>query len=173
MSEDKTTVASETVSEQPTTEISYEALQEKLKAETAYSKAQRQKKQGYKARLQELEKKALEDKENELKEKEEYKTLYEQEASKVKNLSSDAEKWAKYEETKRASLLEQHPENERETLANLPLETLEYVTSKIQIKPNAPQVIGRAKNVELEKSYDDMTPEERRQWHYNAVGKKK
>ena len=43
-------------------------------------------------------------------------------------------------------MLENHPEDERESLSKLDLETLEYVTSKINnIKPNAPEVVGTAK----------------------------
>ena len=98
-----------------------------------------------------------------MKEKEDFKALYEKVSSEKEILSSEAAKWQKYEEVKRASLLEQHPEEERESLKDLPLDTLEFVTSKIMdVKPNVPQVSGRTKNTVIEKSYSEMTPNERR-----------
>lgn len=51
--------------------------------------------------------------------------------SENESLVANSEKWAKYEDAKRANLIEQHPEEDRESLANLPLDTLEYVTNKI------------------------------------------
>jgi len=146
MSEETKSVVSETVSEQPTQEISYEALQEKFKAETAYSKVQRQKKQDAEARIAEMEKTLAKAEETKLKEKEDFKALYEKVSSENESLSSVAEKWTKYEETKRASLLEKHPEEDRESLQGLPLDTLEFVTNKIaSAKANAPQVAGNAR----------------------------
>ena len=72
--------------------------------------------------------------------------MYEQASSKVEGLTANAEKWSKYEEGKRASLLENHPEEERESLSKLDLETLEYVTSKINnVKANAPEVVGNSR----------------------------
>ena len=81
--------------------------------------------------------------EDKLKEKEDFKTLYESKMSENESLTANSEKWAKYEEGKRASLIEQHPEEDRESLAKLPLDTLEYVTNKINsTKANAPEVAG-------------------------------
>ena len=94
-------------------------------------------------RLAEFEKKFAKAEEAKLKEKEDFKALYEKVSSENSNLTSNAEKWAKYEETRRTSLLENHPEDDRESLSKLDLDTLEYVTSKINnIKPNAPEVVG-------------------------------
>ena len=70
-------------------------------------------------------------------------------------MTSNASKWAKYEEAKRTSLLENHPEDERESLTKLDLETLEYVTSKINnTKQNAPEVVGNARKAVPEKPID-------------------
>ena len=163
MSEDKTTAVEETVSETPATETSQEALIEKLQAEQAYSKTQRRKKQDAVNRLAELEKSLAKAEEDKLKKKEEYQTLYEQASSKVESLSANAEKWAKYEETKRNSLLENHPEEDQEKLKDLPLETLEYITSKIQnVKPNAPEVVGTSKAKTVNKSFTKMNAQEKR-----------
>tara|TARA_R100000700_G_scaffold33828_1_gene41712 strand:- start:88 stop:651 length:564 start_codon:yes stop_codon:yes gene_type:complete len=146
MSEEKKEATTETVSESPATETTQEALIEKLKAEQAYSKTQRQKKQDAQNRYAELEKKFAQQEEDKLKEKEEFKTLYEKASSQVESLTANAEKWTKYEETKREKLLQDHPESERESLSKLNLETLEYVTSKINnTKANAPEVAGNSR----------------------------
>ena len=146
MSEEKKEATTETVSESPATETTQEALIEKLKAEQAYSKTQRQKKQDAQNRYAELEKKFAQQEEDKLKEKEEFKTLYEKASSQVESLTANAEKWTKYEESRRSSLLEKHPEEDREKLSNLDLDTLEFVTSKINnTKANAPEVAGNSR----------------------------
>ena len=67
-------------------------------------------------------------------------------ASDNKALSNTADKWTKYEEKRRVSLLEKHPEDEREELGKLDLDTLEFVTKKIvNNKTNAPEVVGTAR----------------------------
>ena len=140
MSEDKTTATTETVSESNATETPQISPNDELIAE---SKKYRKRAQDAETRLAKLEKSLTKAEEEKLKEKEEFKTLYEQASSKVEGLTTNAEKWSKYEETKRASLLENHPEDERESLSKLDLETLEYVTNKINnVKPNAPEVAG-------------------------------
>ena len=160
MSEDKTQATTETVSESPAIETTQDSSNEQYIAE---SKKYRKRAQDAETRLAKLEKSLARAEEDKLKEKEEFKTLYEKASSKVESLTTNAEKWSKYEETKRASLLENHPEDERENLSNLDLETLEYVTSKINnVKPNAPEVVGRARESLPSKPYAQMTTEEKR-----------
>jgi len=143
MSEDKTTATTETVSESNATETPQISPNDELIAE---SKKYRKRAQDAETRLGKLEKSLARAEEDKLKEKEEFKTLYEQASSKVEGLSANAEKWSKYEETKRVSLLENHPEDERESLSKLDLETLEYVTNKINTtKANAPEVAGNSR----------------------------
>ena len=140
MSEDKTTAVEETVSEPTTKETTQDSSNEQYIAE---SKKYRKRAQDAEARLAEFEKKFAKAEESKLKEKEEFKTLYEQASSKVESLTANAEKWSKYEETRRESLLEKHPEDDREKLSTLDLDTLEYVTNKINnTKANAPEVAG-------------------------------
>ena len=161
MSEENQPVVSETVSEQPTQETPTQPTE--VGALIAESKKYRKRSQDAEARIAELEKTIALAEETKLKEKEDFKALYEKVSSEKETLSSEAAKWQKYEEVKRASLLEQHPEEERESLKDLPLDTLEFVTSKIMdVKPNVPQVSGRTKNTVIEKSYSEMTPNERR-----------
>ena len=145
MSEDKTPAVTETVSESPATETTQDSSNEQYIAE---SKKYRKRAQDAEARLSDYEKSKTKAEEERLKQKEEFKTLYEQASSKINSLTANADKWTKYEEVKRASLLENHPEDERDSLSKLDLETLEYVTSKINnIKNNAPEVVGTAKKV--------------------------
>ena len=161
MSEDKTQAVTETVSESSATETTQDRSNDQYIAE---SKKYRKRAQDAETRLAKLEKSLAKAEEGKLKEKEEFKTLYEQASSKVESLTANAEKWTKYEETKRASLLETHPEDDRESLSKLDLETLEYVTNKINnIKPKAPEALGQARKKGLEKPYSEMTPKEKRE----------
>ena len=167
MSEDKTQAVEETVSEAPATETTQDSSNEQYIAE---SKKYRKRAQDAETRLAEFEKKFATAEEDKLKKKEEYKTLYEKASSEMEGLTANADKWSKYEEAKRISLLDNHPEEDRESLSKLDLETLEYVTNKINnTKPNAPEAIGRAKNVVPDKAYDKMSDEERRIWFTNKV----
>ena len=170
MSEETKTVASETVSEQPTQETPTTSPDDG--GLIAESKKYRKRAQDAEARIDEMEKKFAKAEESKLKEKEDFKTLYEKVASENETLSSVADKWTKYEETRRASLLESHPEEDRESLANLPLDTLEFVTNKInnvQNKQNAKEVVGRTKNVVTNKPFSEMTEAEKRQWHQDVM----
>ena len=82
-------------------------------------------------------------------------------SSKVESLSANAEKWAKYEEARRNSLLENHPEEDQEKLKGLPLETLEYVTNKINTtKSNAPEVAGNPRTKTKDLKVDWNNPED-------------
>jgi hypothetical protein len=144
MSEETKSVASETVSEQPTQETP--ASSPDVGALIAESKKYRTRAQDAEARIAEMEKTLAKAEETKLKEKEDFKALYEKVSSENEALSSVADKWTKYEETRRASLLEKHPEEDRESLQGLPLDTLEFVTNKIaSAKANAPQVAGNAR----------------------------
>ena len=170
MSEETKTVASETVSEQPTQESPASSPDDG--ALVAESKKYRKRAQDAEARIAKMEKTMAKAEEIKLKEKEDFKSLYEKVSSENESLSSVAEKWTKYEETRRASLLESHPEEDRESLANLPLDTLEFVTNKnnnVQNKQNAKEVVGRTKNVVTNKPFSEMTEAEKRQWHKDVM----
>ena len=169
MSEENTQATTETVSESPATETTQPSSSEQYIAE---SKKYRKRAQDAEARIVELEKKFAQQEEAKLKEKEDFKTLYEKASSKIDSLSANADKWTQYEETRRATLLENHPEEEREQLSKLDLSTLEFVTSKIKnTKPNAPEVIGRSKAPVIDKEWKDMTDAEKRA-HYQYLATK-
>ncbi len=155
-------VTTETVSEETTTETTQDSSNDGLIAE---SKKYRKRAQEAEARLSALEKKVDSAKQEELKKKEEWKTLYEEKAKEAEALSFNAEKWTSHEKNERARLLERHPEEEREKLSTLDLDTLTYLTEKINTtKPNAPEVVGRTKAISMDKPYDQMNEMERRAW---------
>ena len=163
MSEDKTTASTETVSESNATEAQQTSPSDELIAE---SKKYRKRAQDAEARLTKLEKNLAEAEEAKLKEKEDFKTLYEKASSKIDNLTETANKWNNYEGTRRNALLEKHPEEDREKLSSLDLDTLEYVTNKIDnTKPNAPEVVGTSKNIVPDKKWGDMTDAEKRAFY--------
>ena len=120
------------------------------------NKKYRKRAQEAEERLIKLEKKLASAEEAKLKEKEDFKALYEKVSSENESLSSTAQKWNKYEENRRNTLLEAAPEEERERLSTLDLDTLEYVTGKINNnqKINAPEVVGRGRKVEKPKDVD-------------------
>jgi len=169
MSEENKAVASETVSEQPTQEASTSSPD--VGVLIAESKKYRSRAQDAEARIAKMEKSMAKAEEAKLKEKEDFKTLYEKVSSENEANASKVEKWTKYEETRRTSLLEQHPEEDRESLVNLPLGTLEFVTNKIKnSKPNAPEVIGRSKDILPNKDWKDMTDAEKRSYYTAKAG---
>ena len=163
MSEETKKVASETVSEQPTQETQTESTD--VGALIAESKKYRKRSQDAEARIAELEKSMAKAEEAKLKEKEDFKTLYEKVSSENKTLSSVAEKWTKHVEARTAELLEKHPEEEREQLAKLDLDTLEFVTKKINsAKANAPEVAGNPRGFkEAPKDWTKLSPSELRE----------
>ena len=158
---EETKVATETVSEETTKETTNDSTDNS--ALIAESKKYRKRSQEAEARLAELESKLAKAEDAKLKEKEDFKALYEKVSSENESLTANSEKWSKYEEAKRASLIELHPEDDREALANLPLDTLEYVTNRINnAKPNAREVSGQARVNQPTKPYSQLTDEEKK-----------
>jgi len=168
MSEETTPVATETVSEGTTQEASTDLTNEG--ALIAESKKYRKRSQDAEARLAKLESQLAEAEKAKLKEKEDFKALYEENEAKIESLSNNADKWAKYEEAKREKLLSSIPEDERGTMTKLDLETLEYVTNKINSsKANAPEVVGNTRQKTPDKPFAEMNEGEKRAWHKNVM----
>ena len=167
---EETKVAPETASEETTTETTNDSTDNS--ALIAESKKYRKRSQEAEARLAELESKlskAAEAKMIEEGKKDELITKYQ---SENESLVANSEKWAKYEDAKKANLIEQHPEEDRESLANLPLDTLEYVTNKINnSKSNAPEVAGNPRKTVPAKPFSEMNQREKRE-HHEAVIKR-
>jgi len=154
MSEETNPVATETVSEGSTNEVSTDSTD--VGALIAESKKYRKRSQDAEARLAKLESQLDKAEKAKLKEKEDFKALYEQNEAKIESLTENADKWSSYQEAKTAALLESVPEDEREALSKLDFETLKYVTNKINnAKANAPEVAGVSR--QPEKSIGDWT----------------
>ena len=167
MSEEKTQAVEETVSEPTPKETVQTSSNDQFIAE---SKKYRKRAQDAEAKLKEYQNRFAKVEEEKLKEKEDFKALYEKVSSENEALDATAQKWNKYEENRRNSLLEAAPEKERERLAGLDLDTLEYVTSKINNeKPNMPEVAGRARNNMPQKPYAQMTDAEKKANWNNIV----
>tara|TARA_R100000781_G_scaffold106513_1_gene70553 strand:+ start:382 stop:921 length:540 start_codon:yes stop_codon:yes gene_type:complete len=162
MSQENSQEVSETVSEQPTVETNDNSTD--IKGLVLENKKYRQRSQEAEERLAKLEKKLASAEEAKLKEKEDFKALYEKVSSDNESLNENAQKWNKYEENRRNTLLESAPEEERERLAALDLDTLEYVTGKItSSKPNAPEVAGNPRGYkELPKDWTKLSADELR-----------
>ena len=127
-------------------------------------------------RLAKLEKKLASAEETKLKEKEDFKALYEKVSSENESLGATAQKWNKYEENRRNTLLESAPEEERERLAGVDLDTLEYVTSKINSSTaNAPEVAGnpRSDHKQITEDWTKMDERERRDNWDNIIASAK
>jgi len=166
---EETKVSNETVVESGTEDVTQEVAQNEYIAE---SKKYRKRAQEAESQLAKLQKTIAAQEEEKLKQKEDFKSLYEKVSSENANLSKDAERWKSYESNKRTALLDRHPEDERESLSRLDLETLEYVTNKIS-KPTNPEVVGRAKvsAQTSNKAWKDMNDDERRAF-YDMKAKK-
>ena len=148
-------VATETVSEETTQEATTDTTD--VGALIAESKKYRKRSQDAEARLAKLESQLDKAEKAKLKEKEDFKTLYEQNEAKIESLTENANKWSKYQEAKTAALLEGVPEDEREALSKLDFETLEYVTNKINhATANPPEVAGTARVKDVPKDWTKM-----------------
>lgn len=166
---EETKVSNEAVVDSGTEDVTQEVAQNEYIAE---SKKYRKRAQEAESELAKVKKTIAAQEEEKLKQKEDFKTLYEKVASENANLSQDADRWKSYESNKRTALLDRHPEDERESLSRLDLETLEYVTNKIS-KPTNPEVVGRAKvsAQASNKAWKDMDDDERRAF-YDMKSKK-
>ncbi len=154
MSEENT-VATETVSEETTQEATADSTD--VGALIAESKKYRKRSQDAEARLAKLESQLAKAEEAKLKEKEDFKTLYEKTAGEMEKYKTQADKWTSYETAKREALLNSVPEEERETMSKLDLETLEFVTNKINnAKANPPEVAGTARVKDVPKDWTKM-----------------
>ena len=165
----ETEVTNEAVAGDVTENVVQEVAQNEHIAE---SKKYRKRAQDAETKLAEFERHIAKQEEEKLKQKEDFKTLYEKVSSENEALSSKANKWKTYEENKRTSLLDSHPDEDRERLSKLDIETLEYITNKI--KPTNPEAIGRPKvaTPPTSKPWAEMSDVERRDYYTFKANKK-
>ena len=153
MSEEQT-VATETVSEETTQEAPTNSPEGALIAESKKYRKRAQEVESENSRLKaviEAQKEAemlADGKKDELIAK--YKANSEADAK-------DAN-WAReFKANERAKLLELHPEEDREKLAELPFDTLSFITNKINhAKANPPEVAGTARVKDVPKDWTKM-----------------
>ena len=100
-----------------------------------------------------------------MKEQEKYKELYE-------SVAPFKEKWETHESTRREALLSKLPEEDRESLGQKDLDTLEYIVKvREEAKPSNPQHSpGMARNISTNtKPYSEMNYDEKKAHHAKVL----
>ena len=118
----------------------------------AESKKYRKRSQAAESRVAELEAQINSFETNKLKEKEEFKTLYEKVSVENESNKALADKWTSYEATKREQLLQQVPDDEKVDGESSPLNLLEkYVSKANTTQPQNPDhIVSKARSVNPE-----------------------
>ena len=165
---EETMVATETVSEETTQEASTSSTD--AGALIAESKKYRKRSQDDRAEIEILKAEIAKTEEAKMLAEGKKDELIAKYKADLEAESVDAN-WAReYKAGKRAKLLELHPEEDREELAKLPFNTLEYVTYKINSsKANAPEVVGNTRQKTPDKPFSEMSEVEKRAWHKNVM----
>ena len=115
----------------------------------AESKKYRKRSQAAESRVAELEAKINSFETDKLKEKEEFKTLYEKVSVENESNKALADKWTSYETQKREQLLQQVPDEEKAEWEGSPLNLLEkYVSKANTIQPQNPDhVVAKTRQI--------------------------
>ena len=115
----------------------------------AESKKYRKRSQAAESRVAELEAQINSFETDKLKEKEEFKALYEKVSVENEQNKATAEKWNQYEATKREQLLQQVPDEEKAEWNDSPLNLLEkYVSKANTTQPQNPDhVVSKTRNL--------------------------
>ena len=115
----------------------------------AESKKYRKRSQAAEARVAELEAQINSFETDKLKEKEEFKALYEKVSVENEQNKATAEKWNQYEATKREQLLQQVPDEEKAEWNDSPLNLLEkYVSKANTTQPQNPDhVVAKTRQI--------------------------
>ena len=115
----------------------------------AESKKYRKRSQAAEARVAELEAQINSFETDKLKEKEEFKALYEKVSVENESNKALADKWTNYEATKREQLLQQVPDEEKAEWNDSPLNLLEkYVSKANSAQPQNPDhVVSKTRNL--------------------------
>jgi len=103
-----------------------------------------------------------------MKEQEKYKELYE-------SVAPFKEKWETHESTRREALLSKLPEEDRESLGQKDLDTLEYIVSiKEESKPvNPAHTPNQSRNINMEEDWTKLDEKTRRENWGNIMQKYK
>ena len=143
----------------------------------AESKKYRKRSQAAETRVAELEAQINSFETDKLKEKEEFKTLYEKVSAENESNKALADKWTNYEATKREQLLQQVPDEEKAEWNDSPLNLLEkYVSKANTIQPQNPDhVVSKTRNLtDIPSDWTQMKSDDiKKNWSTivsNAVG---
>ena len=143
----------------------------------AESKKYRKRSQAAESRVAELEAQINSFETDKLKEKEEFKALYEKVSVENEQNKATAEKWNQYEATKREQLLQQVPDEEKAEWNDSPLNLLEkYVSKANTTQPQNPDhVVSKTRNLtDIPSDWTKMKPDDiKKNWSSivsNAVG---
>ena len=118
----------------------------------AESKKYRKRSQAAESRVAELEAQINSFETDKLKEKEEFKALYEKVSVENEQNKATAEKWNQYEATKREQLLQQVPDEEKVDWEKSPLNLLEKYVSRVDTIPtqNPDHIVSKTRNINTE-----------------------
>ena len=131
----------------------------------AESKKYRKRSQAAEARVAELEAQINSFETDKLKEKEEFKALYEKVSVENESNKALADKWTNYEATKREQLLQQVPDEEKAEWNDSPLNLLEkYVSKANSVQPQNPEhIVAKTRNIsDIPKDWTKMSAQDLR-----------
>ena len=137
----------------------------------AESKKYRKRSQAAETRVAELEAQINSFETNKLKEKEEFKTLYEKVSVENEQNKVTAEKWNQYEATKREQLLQQVPDEEKAEWNDSPLNLLEkYVSKANTIQPQNPDhVVAKTRQInDIPQDWTKMSKDDKKK-NWSAI----
>ena len=137
----------------------------------AESKKYRKRSQAAEARVAELEAKINSFETEKLKEKEEFKVLYEKVSAENESNKQLADKWTSYEAQKRDQLLQKVPDDEKAEWENSPLNLLEkYVSKASSVQPQNPNhVVSKTRNLnEIPNDWTKMSKDEQKK-NWSAI----
>ena len=137
----------------------------------AESKKYRKRSQAAEARVAELEAKINSFETEKLKEKEEFKVLYEKVSTENESNKQLANKWISYEAQKRDQLLQKVPDDEKAEWEKSPLNLLEkYVSKANSIQPQNPNhVVSKTRNLnEIPSDWTKMSKDEQKK-NWSAI----
>ena len=137
----------------------------------AESKKYRKRSQAAEARVAELEAKINSFETEKLKEKEEFKVLYEKVSAENESNKQLADKWTSYEAQKRDQLLQKVPDEEKAEWEKSPLNLLEkYVSKASSVQPQNPNhVVSKTRNLnEIPNDWTKMSKDEQKK-NWSAI----
>ena len=146
------------------TEVQSATQDNALQDEKAYAKKMRHRAQAAEEELAKLRQDAKDKEEKALADQGKYKEMYENLKKESTVWKSHSKEYMEFQSSEKSTLLEQLPEEERAVFKDLGLKQLKAVVAKMQPKPSQPKIVhgNVGGDLKLNKSYGDMTEDERR-----------